>query len=101
MVDAIDHTSQIVSTHPVNAIASFGVDGLQRLYAVSILGDIFRISPSAAAGDGADVIRGGDGSDRIYGGAGDDALFGDAGNDQINGGLGVDAMSGGDGIDRR
>ena len=99
-VDAIEHTSQIVSTHPLTNIASFGTDGMQRLYAVSLGGDIFRIDPSAAAGDGGDTIRGGDGLDRIYGGAGNDMLFGDNGNDQITGGLGADAMSGGAGNDR-
>ena len=99
-VDAIEHTSQIVGPYPIDGgIASFGVDGLNRLYAVSLFGDIFRIDPSAAAGDGGDTIRGGDGLDRIYGGAGNDLLFGDNGNDQISGGLGVDAMNGGAGDD--
>jgi glucose/arabinose dehydrogenase len=81
-------------------IASFGEGPDGTLYAVSLSGRIFRISPSAAAGDGADRLYGGDGEDRAYGGAGADRLYGEGGADILSGGIGADRLFGGDGADR-
>ncbi len=71
-------------------VVSWGVDGTGRLYAISLDGNVFRISPSTAAGDYADKLNGGSGSDKIFGGAGNDTLIGGAGKDVLDGGLGAD-----------
>ena len=74
-------------------IVSWAVDGSGRLYAIGLDGEIFRFTPSAAAGDAGDTMRGGAGNDTIFGGAGDDRLNGGADNDTLNGGLGSDTAS--------
>lgn len=101
---AIDHanrTDQIVETFgQVDNIASFGEDGRGNLYVVGIDGEIYRITPQAAAADSADVIDGGAGNDRIAGGVGADTLTGGADNDRIYGGSQNDLIVGGAGADR-
>ncbi|HEX8233008.1 MAG TPA: PQQ-dependent sugar dehydrogenase [Caulobacteraceae bacterium] len=81
-------------------ISSFAEDGQGRLYAISLNGGVFRLSPSEAAGDGSDRLSGGAGDDRAYGGAGEDTLLGGAGRDRLHGGLGADQLTGGAGADR-
>ncbi len=77
----------------VGFITSFAVDGSGRLYLTTHDGQLFRLTPSQATGDGGDTLNGGAGADQIYGGAGDDVLNGGAGNDLLFGGLGSDAAS--------
>lgn len=99
-VDFIDRSAQLsVSAGTLNQIASFALDGTGRLYAVGLDGEIFRLTPSEAAADGADVIDGGSGNDRIYGGAGADQLLGGIGDDVLVGGIGADVLTGGAGAD--
>lgn len=80
-------------------VISMSVDGRGRLYTTELDGEIHLLSPSAAAGDGADELHGGNGNDEIYGGAGADRLFGDNGNDRVSGGIGNDLIEGGAGND--
>lgn len=80
-------------------IVSWGTDGLGRLYAIGLDGEIFRITPSEAAGDYGDTMSGGRGNDTLFGGAGDDLLSGGADDDSLNGGLGADTLTGGRGVD--
>lgn len=77
-VDVVERTSQIVSaTGPISLISSFGVDGNGNLYALTISGNIFRLSPTSGSVDVADRLSGDAGSDRLYGGIGNDTLIGD------------------------
>jgi len=80
-------------------LISFSVDSEGRLYTLEIDGEIHLLTPSAAAGDGADLLEGGNGDDMLYGGAGADQLLGGSGQDQLWGGLGMDDLSGGTGED--
>ena len=99
-VDVIERTGQIVTGGaPLSQIASFGVDGNGALYVISLSGTIYRLAPSAAAGDGNDTISGGGGNDVIAGGIGNDAIDGGTGNDVISGGAGADRLAGGTGAD--
>src|SRR5262249_10101116 len=75
----------------------FAVDGHNELYAISLAGNIFHLSPSAAAGDAGDTIDGGAGDDVVHGGIGDDTLSGGIGNDTIHGDNGNDVIRGGPG----
>jgi Ca2+-binding RTX toxin-like protein len=84
----------------IDQIASFAVDGTGRLYLIGLDGDIHRLSPRAAAGDGQDYIRGETGDDLIYGGFGFDDLHGNQGEDTVYGGQGHDWVVGGQGDDR-
>ncbi|MDB5468113.1 MAG: hypothetical protein JWQ46_2875 [Phenylobacterium sp.] len=77
---------------PIANLTSFGVDGSGRLYAVTVDGNLFRISPSDGAGDGNDSLVGGDGDDQLFGGAGNDILSAGAGHDTLSGGLGADTL---------
>jgi Ca2+-binding RTX toxin-like protein len=81
-------------------LISFSTDALGRLYTTELDGEIHLLTPSAAAGDGADVLDGGNGQDQLFGGAGADRLLGGNGNDQLWGGLGSDNLEGGNGADR-
>ena len=83
----------------VDQITSFAVDGTDRLYVIGRDGEIFRLTPSTAAGDGGDTLNGGTGADTLFGGAGDDTLNGGSGVDQLDGGLGNDTLNGGGGLD--
>ena len=85
--DAIERTGQVVGAD-LGQISSFGTDNAGNLYVVSLSGEICRLNPGAAAGDGADTIDGG---------AGNDQLFGGRGNDMLIGGIGADTMRGGGG----
>lgn len=76
----------------LDSIVSWGVDGSGRLYAVGLDGDLFRFTPSVAAGDAGDDMHGGGGNDTMFGGAGDDMLDGGHGSDVLNGGLGADTF---------
>ncbi len=108
-VDAANRTEQFkIVGGTISAITSFGEDGHGNLYIVTIGGDIFKLAPDVAAGDGNDRITGDAGNDRLYGGAGHDDLFGGADNDSLYGGgqadvlvggLGKDLMAGGLGAD--
>ncbi len=99
-LEVVDITSRIVSaTGSLENLSSFGIDASGRLYAVGIGGDIFLLSPAAAADDGNDILNGGSGDDVLFGGPGDDNLNGSLGNDTLNGGLGRDRMIGGPGND--
>jgi Ca2+-binding RTX toxin-like protein len=98
--DVTDRTEQFVSAiGPAELISSFGTDGNDNLYIVSLLGDIYRLDPTALAGDVGDRLVGGDGEDRAYGGTGDDLLFGGNHNDQLSGGYGGDRLDGQGGVD--
>ncbi len=100
-VDVIERTGQIVTGGaPLSQIASFGVDGNGALYAISLAGSIYRLAPSAAAGDGNDTISGGNGNDTIAGGIGNDVIDGGTGDDILTGGVhGADSLTGGAGAD--
>ena len=99
-VDVIERTGQIsTGGAPLSQIASFGVDGNGTLYVISLSGTIYRLAPSAAAGDGNDTISGGGGNDTIAGGIGNDAIDGGTGNDILSGGAGADGLTGGAGAD--
>lgn len=80
-------------TSDLDQIVSWGLDGTGRLYATGLDGQIFRITPSAAAGDFNDKLNGGEGRDKLFGGAGDDVLNGGPGRDLLKGGLGSDTAS--------
>ena len=109
VVDFTNRNGQIQTDEGViNQVNSFAVDGQGRLYVIGLDGEIFRLTPTTAAADGADQISGGDGNDRIYGGAGNDTLNGDGGadvmwggiqNDSLNGAAGNDTLEGGAGAD--
>lgn len=81
-------------------LISLSVDGEGRLYTTELDGEVHRLSPSAAAGDGGDRLDGGNGEDRLYGGAGADWLIGGNGDDRLFGGLGADRLYGDNGDDR-
>lgn len=99
-VDFLNHNDQIrIDEGSLSSIASFAEDGRGRLYAISLSGDIYLITPSEAVGDGADNLLGGKGDDKIFGGAGDDVLRGQADNDTLSGGIGDDTLIGGSGRD--
>jgi glucose/arabinose dehydrogenase len=99
--EVIDITDRIASTTgPIENIASFGIDSSGELYAISILGDVLRLSPTEAADDGKDILSGGGGNDAVFGGVGDDTLNGGSGNDTLDGGVGNDRLAGGSGNDR-
>ena len=101
VVDAANRTAQFVATGgQIDSIASFAEDGRGNLYIIGLDGEIFRLSPGVAAGDGSDAIRGGAGRDTIHGGAGDDAIRGDDGDDRLYGGSQRDTITGGAGVDR-
>ena len=56
-VDATERTNQIVSPDgPVTGIASFNTDAAGNLYAVTLGGDIFRLTPGVLADDQADTL---------------------------------------------
>jgi Ca2+-binding RTX toxin-like protein len=99
-VDFLNHNDQIdIDSGSLSNISSFAEDGRGNLYAISLNGDIYLISPSEAAGDGADELSGGKGDDKLFGGAGDDLLRGQADNDTLSGGIGEDTLFGGSGRD--
>jgi len=79
----------------IDQISSFAVDGAGRLYVIGLDGDIHRLTPRAAAGDGLDYLRGEEGNDKIFGGYGFDDLHGNMGNDTVSGGTGNDWVVGG------
>jgi Ca2+-binding RTX toxin-like protein len=80
-------------------LISFSVDGHGRIYTMELDGEIHRLTPSAAAGDGGDQLFGGNGADQLFGGAGADLLDGGNGADRLSGGLGNDRLAGGKGDD--
>jgi glucose/arabinose dehydrogenase len=95
VVDYTQRTAQLqVSGGVFDRVASFAEDGSGRLYAIGLDGEIFRITPSVGAADGADVISAGAGADRAFGGAGEDTLLGGSGADTLQGGLGDDDLRG-------
>src|SRR5262245_36406660 len=88
---ATDRTSQVQTdvgfvTNPT----SFGEDARGNLYLTDFDGEVFRLTPTVASADQADVL---------HGLAGDDMLFGGSGNDTLDGGPGADIMLGGTGSD--
>ncbi len=99
-VDVTNRTQQIVADGGTIAqISSFAEDSQGNLYILQLDGEIHRLSPHAAAGDGADTIDGGAGNDRIYGGAGSDIIFGGGDADRLFGGEQNDTISGDAGAD--
>ena len=74
----------------VNNPSSFGEDARGNLYLVDFDGDIFKLTPTVASADQADILRGLGGNDMLFGGSG---------NDTLDGGAGADALIGGDGTD--
>jgi Ca2+-binding RTX toxin-like protein len=76
----------------IGLLTSFGTDGSGRLYAMTVDGRLFRLTPTAATGDGADRLSGGEGDDQLFGGYGSDTLDGGAGTDVLSGGLSVDVF---------
>lgn len=100
-VEVINRNGQVqTNAGTLDQIASFGLDGQNRLYAVGLDGEIYRLTFSAGAGDVADVLSGGASNDTLYGGFGNDTLNGDTGDDIVNGGAGADTMRGGSGDDQ-
>ena len=98
---ATERTGQISpDAGSVNNPASFGQDGAGNLYLVDIDGDLFRLTPSIASDDAADMLRGLGGDDILFGGSGNDTLEGGDGNDELQGGRGADRLAGGNGNDR-
>ncbi len=98
--DFIERTPQIqVPLGTLNSIASFAVDGLGRLYAIGIDGEIFRLDPGLTSGDAGDLIFAGDGADTVLGDPGDDTVYGGEGADLIHGGQGADRLLGEAGAD--
>jgi glucose/arabinose dehydrogenase len=93
--DVIDHRAQLVSAEPLPAfgLTSFGTDSAGSLYFTTLGGEVWRLDPSVAAGDGGDTLTGDAGDDLLYGGAGDDVLVGGSGADQLRGGLGNDTLA--------
>ncbi|BBK33102.1 hemolysin type calcium-binding protein [Stella humosa] len=57
--------------------------------------EVFVLNPSAAPGNGDDLVGGGAGSSNIDGKNGNDTLFGFGGNDTLKGGNGSDRLDGG------
>lgn len=99
-VDFLNHNDQInIDAGSLSSISSFAEDGQGNLYAISLSGDVYLITPSEAVGDGADDLSGGKGDDKIFGGAGDDVIKGGADNDSLTGGIGDDSLTGGGGRD--
>ncbi len=99
--EATERTSQIVGPDtPLEFISSFGHDGKDNLYAVSLSGEIFRLVPQKDADDLGDLLKGRGGDDRLFGGPGNDDLVGGRGNDRLSGGFGDDLLRGGKGRDR-
>jgi hypothetical protein len=77
--DATERTLQIVTDFgTVGNVSSFGEDARGNLYLVDFDGDIFRLTPTVASADQADVLRGFGGNDLLYGGSGNDLLDGGA-----------------------
>jgi Ca2+-binding RTX toxin-like protein len=95
----VDERSDQLRGDPVSQIVSYAEGSNGDLLALSLGGQIIRLTPGKTAGDGDDRLSGGDGNDRLYGGAGNDRLSGDAGKDRLDGGLGKDILRGGDGVD--
>jgi glucose/arabinose dehydrogenase len=94
--DFLNRNGQLnLSAGDFDQISSFALDGRGRLYAIVLDGDIHRLTPRAAAGDGLDYLRGEEGNDRIFGGVGFDDLHGNMGDDTVSGGHGDDWTVGG------
>ena len=97
----VERTDQVeADVGSVSHIVAFSTDADGNLYAVSLDGDIFRLTPVEPTDDLGDTLKGGAGNDRLYGGFGDDKLKGNAGNDKLDGGADADILSGGGGKDR-
>ncbi|MGD9814817.1 MAG: PQQ-dependent sugar dehydrogenase [Hyphomonadaceae bacterium] len=79
--------------------ASFAQDAAGNLYAISIGGAIYRLTPVTTSADLGDTLSGLGGNDTLYGGAGADTLDGGADNDRLVGGDGNDTLIGGSGAD--
>ena len=91
---ATERTSQIITdAGAINNPSSFGEDAAGNLYLVDFDGEIFRLTPNAAATDSGDSLSGLGGNDMLFGGSGDDLLDGGAGADTLNGGGGFDRAS--------
>jgi glucose/arabinose dehydrogenase len=90
---ATERTSQIVTDFgTINNVSSFGEDARGNLYLVDFDGDVFRLTPTVASADQADMLRGLGGNDLLYGGSGSDMLDGGTGNDTLTGGPGADTF---------
>jgi Ca2+-binding RTX toxin-like protein len=88
---ATNRTSQIMpDAGSVSNPTSFGEDARGNLYLTDFDGEVFRLTPTVASADQADVLQGL---------AGNDMLFGGSGNDTLDGGPGADVMLGGAGSD--
>jgi Ca2+-binding RTX toxin-like protein len=88
---ATNRTAQIMTdAGSVSNPTSFGEDARGNLYLTDFDGEVFRLTPTVASADQADVL---------HGLAGDDMLFGGSGNDTLDGGPGADIMLGGAGSD--
>jgi len=88
---ATERTSQIAANvGAINNPSSFGEDGRGNLYLVDFDGEVFKLTPTVASADQADVLRGLGGNDMLFGGSGNDTLDGGAGADTLIGGVGTD-----------
>jgi glucose/arabinose dehydrogenase len=88
---ATNRTSQIMpDAGSVSNPTSFGEDARGNLYLTDFDGEVFRLTPTVASADQADVL---------HGLGGNDMLFGGSGNDTLDGGPGADVMLGGAGSD--
>ncbi|MDH6268691.1 glucose/arabinose dehydrogenase [Rhizobium sp. SG_E_25_P2] len=95
----VDERSGQLRGDAVSQIVAYAEGSDGQLLALSLGGQLLKLTPGKAAGDGDDRLSGGDGNDRIFGGAGNDRLLGDAGKDTLDGGLGNDVLRGGAGAD--
>ncbi|WP_137156020.1 PQQ-dependent sugar dehydrogenase [Rhizobium sp. FKL33] len=95
----VEERSDQLRGDAVSYIVSYAEGSDGQLFALSLGGQLIKLTPGKGAGDGDDRLSGGDGNDTIYGGAGNDRLQGDAGKDRLDGGLGNDVLRGGAGVD--
>ena len=83
---ATERTAQIITDFgAINNPSSFGEDARGNLYLTDFDGEIFRLTPTVASADQADVLRGLGGNDMLFGGSGDDTLDGGPGADTLIG----------------
>ena len=96
-----ERTDQVVAdAGSVTNIASFSTDAAGNMYAISLGGDIFRLTPTELSADLADTLEGNAGNDQLFGGAGNDKLIGGGDKDKLSGGFGDDHLKGNSGKDK-
>lgn len=81
-IDAVEKTGQLAGSLP-HAIVDFAADTAGNLYAIGLIGTIWRLDFGSGAEDVSDILDGGLGNDILVGGAGADRLLGGHGDDTI------------------